>query len=71
VALTQRGKVVIGVVTAAVVAVLAVLAFTGNAPEPLQRIVDTVTGPDPCPLTGAEKKNGNDAPARPMIAVKV
>jgi Protein of unknown function (DUF3048) N-terminal domain/Protein of unknown function (DUF3048) C-terminal domain len=71
VALTQRGKVVIGVVAAAVVAVLAILAFTGNAPAPLQRLVETVTGPDPCPLTGAEKKNGDDAPARPMIAVKV
>ena len=35
-ALTQRGKVVIGVaaVVTAVVVVLAVLAFTGNAPAP-------------------------------------
>jgi Protein of unknown function (DUF3048) N-terminal domain/Protein of unknown function (DUF3048) C-terminal domain len=71
VALTQRGKVVIGVVVAAVVAVLAVLVFTGNAPAPVQSLVDSVTGPDPCPLTGAEKANGTDAPARPMIAVKV
>ena len=70
-ALSQRGKVVIGVVALAVIAVLAVLAFTGNAPAPIQGLVDTVTGPDPCPLTGAEKKNGEDAPARPMIAVKV
>ena len=70
-ALSQRGKVVIGVVAVVVIAVLAVLAFTGNAPAPIQSLVDGVTGPDPCPLTGAEKKNGDDAPARPMIAVKV
>ena len=70
-ALTQRGKVVIGVVAAAVVAVLAILAFTGNAPGPIQDVVDSVTGPEPCPLTGAEKPNGEDAPSRPMIAVKV
>jgi Protein of unknown function (DUF3048) N-terminal domain/Protein of unknown function (DUF3048) C-terminal domain len=71
VALTQRGKVVIGAVVAALVALLAILAFTGNAPAPIQDIVDTVTGPEPCPLTGAEKANGQDAPSRPLIAVKV
>ena len=38
-ALTQRGKIVIGVAAAGVFAVLAVLAFTGNAPGPLQRFV--------------------------------
>ncbi|HEX5938436.1 MAG TPA: DUF3048 domain-containing protein [Actinomycetota bacterium] len=70
-ALTQRGKVVIGVVVAAVVAVLALLAFTGNAPAPIQSLVDTVTSPDPCPLTGEERANGKDAPVRPMIAVKI
>jgi hypothetical protein len=72
VALTQRGKVVIGAVAAAVVAVLAVLAFTGNAPGPLQALVGEVTGqPEPCPLTGELLAGGKDAPARPALAVKV
>jgi hypothetical protein len=71
VALTQRGKIVIGVAAAGVLAVLAVLAFTGNAPGPLQRIVDDVAGrPDPCPLTGTVRA-GKDAPARPVLGVKV
>jgi hypothetical protein len=70
-ALTQRGKIVIGVGAAAVVAALAVLAFSGNAPRPLQAIVDTVAGrPDPCPLTGTVRA-GEDPPARPALAVKV
>ena len=70
-ALTQRGKIVIGVAAVGVLAVLAVLAFTGNAPGPLQRIVDDVAGrPDPCPLTGMVRA-GKDAPSRPAIAVKV
>ena len=70
-ALTQRGKVVIGVAAAAVVGVLAVLAFTGNAPGPLKSIVDVVAGgPDPCPLTG--KVRGDEGPPdRPVLAVKV
>jgi len=72
VALTQRGKVAIGVASAAVVAVLAVLAFTGNAPEPLQEIVDKVTGrPEPCPLTGELRAEGKGALARPVLAVKI
>jgi hypothetical protein len=63
---------VIGAVSVAVVAVLAVLAFTGNAPEPLQNIVDEVTGrPEPCPLTGELRAGGKSAPARPVLAVKV
>jgi len=74
VALTQRGKIVIGVVavvTAAVV-VLAVLAFTGNAPAPIQEIVDKATGkPTPCPLTGELRSGGKGTLARPLIAVKV
>jgi Protein of unknown function (DUF3048) N-terminal domain/Protein of unknown function (DUF3048) C-terminal domain len=71
VALTQRGKVVIGVVATAVVGVLAVLAFTGNAPGPLKDIVEVVAGgPDPCPLTG--KVRGDEGPPeRPVLAVKV
>ena len=70
-ALTQRGKVVIGVVAAVVVGALAVLAFTGNAPGPLKGIVEAVAGrPDPCPLTG--KVRGEEGPPdRPVLAVKV
>jgi hypothetical protein len=74
VALTQRGKVAIGVASAAfaVVVVLAVLAFTGNAPAPLQEIVDKVTGrPEPCPLTGELRAGGKGTLARPLLAVKV
>lgn len=71
-ALTQRGKVAIGVGAAAVVAVLAVLSFTGNAPKPIQDIVDKVTGkPTPCPLTGELRKGGKGALDRPLLAVKV
>ena len=73
-ALTQRGKIVVGVtaVVLAVVVVLIVLALTGNAPAPIQAIVDKATGkPTPCPLTGALRTGGKDAIVRPMIAVKV
>ena len=71
-ALTQRGRIAIGAVSVAVVGVLAVLAFTGNAPEPLQNLVDEVTGkPEPCPLTGELRKGGRGALARPLLAVKV
>jgi hypothetical protein len=74
VALTQRGKIVVGVVavvTGAVV-VLAVLALTGNAPGPIQEIVDKATGkPTPCPLTGKLRTGGKGALDRPLIAVKV
>jgi hypothetical protein len=72
VALTQRGKVAIGVAATAAVVVLALLAFTGNAPDPIQDIVDEVTGrPEPCPLTGELRSGGKGAPARPPLAVKV
>ena len=73
-ALTQRGKVVTGVavvVTAAAV-VLAVLAFTGNAPPAIQAIVDKATGkPTPCPLTGELRAGGKGTLSRPVLAVKV
>jgi hypothetical protein len=72
VVLTQRGKVAIGLTVGVAVAVLAVLTFTGNAPAPIQRIVDDVTGkPEPCPLTGELRAGGKDAPARPVLAVKI
>jgi DUF3048 family protein len=70
-ALTQRGKIVVGVIAVALVG-LGVLAFTGNAPAPIQDIVDKAIGrPDPCPLTGEPRGGGKDAPARPMLAVKI
>jgi hypothetical protein len=74
VALTRRGKIVIGVVAAvaAAVVVLIVLALTGNAPAPIQQIVDKATGkPTPCPLTGELRSGGKGALARPSLAVKV
>ena len=54
-----------------VVGALAVLAFTGNTPGPIEDIVDVVAGrPDPCPLTG--KVRGDEGPPdRPVTAVKV
>jgi hypothetical protein len=66
--------VTIGVVACAVAVVVGagVLAFTGNAPSSLQRLVDTVTGrPTPCPLTGETLGADRDAPDRPAFAVKV
>lgn len=74
VSLTKRGKLVVGAAVVAVAALtgVAVLAFTGNAPAPLQRLVDTVTGrPTPCPLTGETLRGDRDAPERPAFAVKV
>lgn len=70
--LTERGKVVIGVVATAVVALSAVLVFTGNVPEAVKELVDEVTGqPEPCPLTGKLRPGGKGAPERPLLAVKV
>ena len=70
-ALTHRGKVVIGSAAAGVVALVGILAFTGNAPGPLQRIVDTVVDrPNPCPLTGRVRA-GEDPPERSALTVKV
>jgi len=69
---TSRGKVVVGVIAAAAVAGVGMLAFTGHAPGPIQDIVDKVTGrPSPCPLTGELRAPGKDAPDRPVFAIKV
>lgn len=73
-ALTRRGKIVVSVaaVLTAAVVVLVALALTGNAPGPIQAIVDKATGkPTPCPLTGTLRTGGKDAIVRPLIAVKV
>jgi hypothetical protein len=80
VTLTRRGKVAIGVAVCALAVVVGagIWAFTGNAPSPLQRLADTLTGrPTPCPLTGetladdADDADDADAPSRPAFAVKV
>jgi hypothetical protein len=74
VTLTRRGKVVTAVVACALALVVAagVWAFTGNAPAPLQRLADTLSGrPTPCPLTGKTLAGDRDAPSRPAFAVKV
>jgi hypothetical protein len=63
--------VVIGVVAAAAVVLVGILAFTGNVPDAVRGIVNTVTGrPDPCPLTGTVR-GGEDPPARSVLGVKV
>ncbi|HYY07815.1 MAG TPA: DUF3048 domain-containing protein [Actinomycetota bacterium] len=70
--ITSRGKVVIGVIAAAAVAGVGMLAFTGHAPGPIQDIVNKITGrPSPCPLTGELRAHGKDAPDRPVMAIKV
>ena len=70
-ALTKRGKVAIGVVAAALVTLLAILAFTGNAPGPIQDVVNAVIDkPEPCPLTG-KVLHDQDAPSHPALTVKV
>jgi hypothetical protein len=72
--LTKRGKVVtaVAVTLAVAIAGLGTLAFTGHGPGPLQRLVaPLVHHATPCPLTGVTLPDGQDAPARPMIAVKV
>lgn len=72
--LTKRGKVVtvVAATLGAGIVGLGALAFTGNAPGPIQRIVDqAIHRPDPCPLTGETRGQGRDAPRRPVMAVKI
>lgn len=70
-ALTRRGKVAIGVVAASLVTLFAILAFTGNAPGPIQDVVNAVIdNPEPCPLTG-KVMHDEDAPSHPAVTVKV
>jgi hypothetical protein len=62
---------VVGVLVLALVGV-GVLAFTGNAPGPLQRAFNAVVdGQTPCPLTGDTLAGDRDAPDRPAVAIKV
>lgn len=75
-ALTRRGKAVTALAGACVflMAGAGALALTGNAPAPIQRVVDTVTGrdepPPTCPLTGLAAPEGG-VPQRTALAVKV
>lgn len=77
-ALTRRGKIAVSIAGAlGLVAIGGIaLALSGNAPAPLQRAVDAVTGRSPakppptCPLTG-ELAPGGKVPRRPALAVKV
>jgi hypothetical protein len=74
VSLTSRGKITIGAVAGTLVlAGVGALAFTGNAPAPLQRLVDQLVNrpPDPCPLTGVAPRKGKEVPDRPLLAVKI
>jgi len=71
VALTRRGKIAIVVVAGGLVALVAILAFTGNAPGPIQHFVNAVIDrPEPCPLTG-KVIGGEDAASHPALTVKV
>jgi hypothetical protein len=72
-ALTRRGKTVIGAAVAVVLGV-GVLAFTGHA-GPIQSAVGPLVGnpkpPPTCPLTGAPLPGDKQPPDRPLLAVKV
>lgn len=77
-ALTSRGKAIVGV--GAVVAVLgggvAALAISGTAPDSVASAIDGFvpgdqTPPTPCPLTGVASRGDQGPPARPALAVKV
>ena len=74
-ALTSRGRRAVAGVGVAALAGVGALALTGNAPEPIRKAVEAVTGieaaPPTCPLTGAATPDGADAPVRPLLAVKV
>jgi Protein of unknown function (DUF3048) N-terminal domain/Protein of unknown function (DUF3048) C-terminal domain len=72
VALTRRGKWLIGIVAVVVVAAgaIGVLALTGHAPD-IPILNNVLPKPHPkCPLTGVEPKSGT-VPDRPALAIKV
>jgi hypothetical protein len=79
-ALTRRGRIVVSVAGALMLVAVGgiALALTGNAPAPIQRAVDLVTGddhvtptpPPTCPLTGRPAPGG-EVPRRPVLAVKI
>ncbi|HSL67556.1 MAG TPA: DUF3048 domain-containing protein, partial [Actinomycetota bacterium] len=70
-ALTARGKTVIGVLAVLVLlgaAVVGYLLMTGRGGT-LGGIIGGTTRPEPCPLTGIEPESGS--PERPALAIKV
>lgn len=70
-ALTARGKTVVGVLAVLVLlgtAALGYLLLTGQG-GPLGGIVGGATRPQPCPLTGIEPEGGS--PDRPALAIKI
>ena len=75
-ALTHRGKALVGVLVVALVGVGTWAALTGHA-GPAQGLANKITGrsPDPppptCPLTGRTLPGDRAAPDRPVLAVKV
>lgn len=77
--LTRRGKIAVtaGTVVALSGVGVGALALSGNAPAPIQRAFDEVTGtthgeapPPVCPLTGVAAPHGK-IPHRPALAIKV
>jgi Protein of unknown function (DUF3048) N-terminal domain/Protein of unknown function (DUF3048) C-terminal domain len=77
VALTPRGKAFVagGAVVAVLAGGMAALAFSGNAPDPVQEALHKIgVAPapvEPCPLTGQTLAGDRQAPDRPVLAVKV
>ena len=74
-ALTKRGKIVLGTggAAAGLVALVSVLALTGTGPKVIQDLGNKITGhhpkaPPTCPLTGVERHR---VPNRPVLAIKV
>jgi hypothetical protein len=71
-ALTTRGKTVIGVAVVVVLLAAAALGYfllTGGGP--LDGIIGGKERPETCPLTGLEPPGGREVPQRPALAIKV
>src|SRR5919106_2632479 len=71
-ALTTRGKTVIGVAVVVVLLAAAALGYfllTGSGP--LSGITGGIGRPKTCPLTGLEPSRGRGVPERPALAVKI
>ncbi len=72
-ALTRRGKAFVtgGTVAGVLVAALAVMTLTGNAPAVVRNLAG-ISDPAPtCPLTGVTLADGKEVPDRPALGVKV
>lgn len=71
-ALTTRGKTLIGVAVVVVLLAAAALGYfllTGTSP--LDGLTGGIGRPETCPLTGLEPAGGRGVPARPALAVKI